>query len=100
MSSNPPKAYIISRIFGNFLLSKCRDDLSFLIHYLIALAEGKSLTNYHWDSGSPWQSREWTSSLPSDAQVNITCTRYIDNGKNVNSFYSFLCIYFAHIWTT
>ncbi|TYZ61175.1 hypothetical protein PybrP1_012391 [[Pythium] brassicae (nom. inval.)] len=47
----------------------------YVLERLIMLSKDRSLDRYRWNKGSAWKGKEWSESLPSDAEVlmNVFC---------------------------
>jgi hypothetical protein len=61
----------IERLFGDFGSSR-----EYVVERIRALANGAVLQAYNWCGGGKWKDKDWTTDLPTDAQIicHLFCT--------------------------
>ena len=61
----------LERLFGDFGSSR-----EYVVERIRTLAQGAVLQSYNWCAGGKWKDKEWTTDLPTDAQIvcHLFCT--------------------------
>ena len=61
----------LERLFGDFGTSR-----EYVVERIRTLAQGVILQSYNWCAGGKWKDKEWTTDLPTDAQIvcHLFCT--------------------------